>query len=100
LSEREWQVLEQHTIQLAASGSLISVGGTGTADYGRVVSPGWQEWARRLTDAALDSIEAVRGRDRQALSRAGEAIRGACEGCHRIFQPSAPTEGLAHVPYY
>ena len=100
LKEQEWLNAEQHAIQLAAGGSLISTGGTGTADYGRVMSPAWQEWAQALTDGALAANEAIETRDQQALLAAGREILGTCQGCHQIFKPDAPTEGFSHTPYY
>lgn len=100
LTGRDWQNVEQHTIQLAAAGSLISTGGTGTADYGWVMSPRWQEWARVLTDGALQANRAVQEQDKMALVSAGDAILQACEGCHQIFKPDVPTEGILHIPHY
>ena len=100
LTGRDWQNVEQHTIQLAAAGSLISTGGTGTADYGWVMSPRWQEWARVLTDGALQANQAVQEQDRMALVAAGDAILQSCEGCHQIFKPDVPTEGILHIPHY
>ena len=100
LTGRDWQNVEQHTIQLAAAGSLISTGGTGTADYGWVMSPRWQEWARVLTDGALQASQAVQDQDRMALVSAGDTILQSCDGCHQVFKPDVPTEGIMHVPHY
>lgn len=100
LSGRDWQNVEQHTIQLAAAGSLISAGGTGTADYGWVMSPRWQEWARVMTDGALQANQAVQDQNHMALVSAGDAILQSCEGCHQIFKPDVPTEGMLHIPHY
>ena len=100
LSGRDWQNVEQHTIQLAAAGSLISTGGTGTADYGWVMSPRWQEWARILTDGALQANRAVQDQDQMALVTAGDTILQSCDGCHQVFKPDVPTEGILHVPHY
>lgn len=100
LTGREWQEAEQHAIQLAGSGSLISLGGTGTADAGWVASPAWQDWSQQLTDGAVAALEAIRGQDQMALLDAGGAIVETCEGCHQVFKPDAPTEGLLHIPHY
>ena len=100
LTGREWQDVEQHTIQLAAAGSLISTGGTGTADYGWVMSPTWQDWARRMIDGALQANQAVEERNHMALVSAGSAILETCDGCHQVFKPEVPTEGLLHIPHY
>ncbi len=100
LSGREWQEVEQHAIQLAASGSLISLGGTGAADTGWVASPEWQNWAQQLTDVAMAAHEAVENQDQMALLDAGSAIVETCEGCHQVFKPDSPTEGILHIPHY
>ena len=100
LSAREWQTAEQHAIQLIASGTLISLGGTGVADAGWVKSPAWQEWTQAMTQGALAALTAVQNADQEALSEAGAAIIDSCEGCHQVFKPDLPTEGLTHIPHY
>jgi hypothetical protein len=100
LSGRDWQVVEQHAIQLVASGTLISLPGTGVADRGWVVSPAWQEWAQKLADGGLAALAAVKTADQRALERAGDVIVETCEGCHSVFKPDTPTEGILHVPHY
>jgi len=100
LSGRDWQEVEQHAIQLAASGTLISLGGTGTADTGWVTSPEWQRFSRQLTAGAMAAHEAVENQDQMALMDAGSAIVATCESCHETFKPDAPTEGILHVPHY
>jgi hypothetical protein len=100
LSAVEWRAAEQHAIQLIASGSLISLGGTGVADAGWVESPVWQEWSRLMTDGALTALEAVRDTDQNALNDAGTELVDSCQGCHDAFKPELPTEGLFHVPHY
>ena len=100
MTRRDWQVAEQHAIQLVASGTLVSLGGTGVADKSWVKAPAWQEWSRSMTDAALAALTAVQNVDQDALNGAGRRIIEACEGCHQAFKPDLPTEGLFHVPHY
>jgi len=100
LSEQDWQVVEQHAIQLIASGTLISLPGTGVADRGWTLAPAWQRWAQQLTDGALAAEAAVESADQDALEQAGGAIVATCEGCHAEFKPDVPTEGIGHVPHY
>jgi cytochrome c556 len=100
LTARDWQSAEQHAIQLAASGTLISLGGTGAADPDWAADPAWQDWSRALSDSAAAALIAVRNADQAALHDAGLAIIDACEACHRAFKPDLPTEGLTHVPHY
>src|SRR6185503_14391868 len=44
LTDREWQVIDEHALQLQAAATLVSLGGTGRADRGWVTSPAWQDW--------------------------------------------------------
>jgi len=100
LTGQDWQSAEQHAIQLIASGTLISLGGTGIADAGWVTAPAWQEWTQVMTDAALAARQAIQRLDQDALSDAGSTLLDACQGCHLAFKPEVPTEGIFHVPHY
>jgi hypothetical protein len=100
LTGQDWQRAEQHAIQLVASGTLISLGGTGIADAGWVSAPAWQDWSRIMTGAASAALAAVRNLDQDALNVAGGTLIEACEGCHQAFKPDIPTEGLTHLPHY
>jgi hypothetical protein len=100
LTERDWQTVEQHAIQLVSSGTLISLGGTGVADAGWVQAPAWQEWTQRFTDGALAALAAAKSTDQEAVDAAGGEILEACEGCHVEFKPEVPTEGIMHIPHY
>jgi hypothetical protein len=100
LSGSDWQDVEQHARQLIASGTLISLGGTGRQDKQWVATPAWQQWARELTDGGLAALAAVEKTDQEALHAAGEDIVDTCVGCHDMFKPELPTEGIKHVPHY
>jgi hypothetical protein len=100
LTGRDWQTVEQHALQLVASGALISLEGTGPRDKAWVTTPAWRDWARKLTDGGLAALDAVEKSDQRALHAAGQAIVDTCFGCHDMFKPDAPTEGLLHVPHY
>ncbi|HEY5623115.1 MAG TPA: hypothetical protein VIV14_05095 [Gammaproteobacteria bacterium] len=100
LTGRDWQAIEQHAIQLVASGTLVSLGGNGVADRGWVMAPAWQEWTQTMTEGALAALEAVQDHDQDALSDAGGMLVESCEGCHRDFKPDVPTEGIMHIPHY
>jgi hypothetical protein len=100
LTGRDWQTVEQHAIQLVAAGTLISLGGTGRADKGWVMTPAWQEWSRKLTDGGLAALAAFENLDQRALYTTGQNLVDTCLGCHEAFKPEVPTEGLMHVPHY
>jgi len=100
MTGRDWQIIEQHAIQLVAAGTLVSLGGTGPADNGWAASPAWQALSRNMTDAALAALAAVQDHDQTALQAAGGDLVDACESCHDQFKPDSPTEGILHVPHY
>lgn len=100
LTGREWQALEQHAIQLVGSGTLVSLGGTGVADAGWAMAPAWQEWSQLMTDGASAALRAVNNTDLEALNDAGGTLVESCEGCHDVFKPDVPTEGMMHIPHY
>ena len=100
LTGRDWQTVEQHAIQIVASGTLVSIGGTGPEDRNWVKEPAWQEWSRALSEGGRAALMAAEHTDQRALQAAGQQIIDACFGCHDRFKPDAPTEGLLHVPHY
>ena len=100
LTDREWMLIEQHALQLATAGSVVSLGGTGPADRGWALSPAWQDWSRKLGVIALEAKEAVDAKSKVALRDAGDKLTDTCESCHKIFKPDLPTEGIMHQPHY
>jgi hypothetical protein len=100
LTDREWLLIEQHSLQLAAAGTVISLGGTGPADRGWAQSPAWQDWSRKLGVIALEAKQAVDAKSKVALRDAGDKLTDTCESCHKIFKPDVPTEGIMHQPHY
>ncbi|NNC63737.1 MAG: hypothetical protein HKN84_03045 [Gammaproteobacteria bacterium] len=100
ITGREWQTLEKYAVQLVASGTVLSLGGTGVADPGRVAAPAWRRFSEDMTDAASAALLAIQEQDQRALEDADVAILEACEACHAVFKPEAPTEGISHIPHY
>ena len=95
-NDRDWAELEHHATQLAVSGNLIMLGGTGKADTGWVQQIPWKNYSQELSDAGLAARDAVRAKDRGALSRVGDQLVATCEGCHKEFKPDVPSEGIVH----
>jgi hypothetical protein len=86
-----------HLTSAVARQHLIALPGCGPADQGWALSPAWQEWAQKLTDGGLAAQAAVKNADQKALERAGDQLVQTCEGCHDVFKPETPTEGIMHV---
>ena len=97
LSSNEWLEIGEHATQLQAVARLISLGGTGQADRGWVVSPAWQDWSRKLREAGVTVKRAVDAKNQMALRSAGDVLVDVCEGCHKQFKPDLPTEGILHA---
>ncbi|MEX2366345.1 MAG: hypothetical protein WD601_07035 [Pseudohongiellaceae bacterium] len=100
MGDTEWQAIEYYAIQLAAAGPLITLGGTGPNDNAWVDSAQWTRYARLMMTAAELAQDAGRLHDSILLDTAGDMLVESCEGCHQVFKPDLPTEGLAHEPYY
>ncbi len=94
-SDAEWEQIEYHAIQLATTGTLLRVGGTGSMDMEWASAPDWAPFADKMTQAALAAAQAAKNKDVAALQAAGDDIVLNCEGCHRAFKLELPTEGLA-----
>ncbi len=91
----DWEQIEYRATQLATTGTLLRVGGTGPMDMEWKNSPGWAAFADKMTEGALAAAQAARNKDRAAVQAAGDQIVLNCEGCHRAFKPELPTAGLA-----
>jgi hypothetical protein len=100
LDDRNWLTAKQYAVELLASGTLVSLGGTGRADREWVQSPAWQQWTGRMIDETQEALRAIEAQDQERLLAAGERLVETCEGCHAVFKPDVPTEGIMHVPHH
>lgn len=89
-----WQELEHNAIQLISSTSAITMGGSGANDAMWVAQAGWREYSGQLNAAASSALQAARAQDLPALLGAADALREACDACHRQYKPEIPTEGF------
>ena len=94
-TDAEWEQLEFHAIQLATTGTLMRVGGTGSMDMEWASAPDWAPFTDKMTQASLAAAQAARNKDIGGIQAAGDEIVLNCEGCHRAFKLELPTEGLA-----
>lgn len=100
MTGRNWLTAKQYATQLLAAGTLVSLGGTGPADRTWVTNPDWQRWSSRMIRDTREALLAIEAQDQAMLLAAGERLVETCEGCHEIFKPSIPTEGIMHVPHH
>lgn len=95
-NDADWREVEHHAIQLAASGSVIALGGTGKRDAEWAANPSWTKRSQELTDSAVAALAAARAKNFDDLVKANGRLVDACEGCHKEFKPDLPTEGIMH----
>ncbi len=98
--EEEWLAVDYYSIQLAAPGPLMTLGGTGELDNTWALSPQWLGYAMDMTNAAMKSLNAASLQDKALLETAGDELLDSCLACHQAFKPEVPTEGVIHDPLY
>jgi hypothetical protein len=95
-TDADWRVVWEHSVQIAAAGPAITVGGTGQSDAVWVNSPSWHTFAQRMSDAGVAARNAAKDKNYKALVAANTQLAESCEGCHKEFKPALPTEGIVH----
>jgi Cytochrome C' len=91
----EWEQVEYRATQLATTGTLLRVGGTGPRDMEWRSLSGWAPFADNMTQIALAAAQAARKKDVAKIKTAGDRLIDNCEGCHKTFKPDLPTQGIA-----
>ena len=96
-----WEQVEFHATQLATTGTLLRVGGTGPMDAKWLASPQWSTFADRMTEISMAAAKAAKAKDAAALKKAGDDLVVNCEGCHKAFKPEIPTQNITtHLSHY
>jgi cytochrome c556 len=96
-TDADWQVVQEHAVQIAAAGPAITVGGAGSRDAEWVKTPSWLMYAQRMSDAGVAALRAAKSKDQRALVTANGQLVDTCEQCHKEFKPDLPTEGIVHT---
>ena len=100
IDDRNWLTVKQYAIELLASGTLVSLGGTGRTDSAWAANELWQQWTASMIEESKEAIRAIDAKDQDRLQASGERLVEICEGCHADFKPNLPTEGIMHVPHH
>jgi hypothetical protein len=91
----EWEQVEYRATQLATTGTLLKLGGTGDKDMQWRNSAGWAGFADNMSAFALQAAQAAAAKDLPTLRTLGDKLILNCEACHRAFKPELPTQGIA-----
>jgi len=76
-----WGLVETSAIALAESGNLLMLEGR-AKDDGE-----WRKQAQALIATSETALAAIRAKDADKLTAAGDAIYEVCEGCHKTYMP-------------
>ena len=95
-TETDWEKIEHHATQVAASGATIRLEGTGVHDREWVTDEKWQAAAKATTDAGVAALKAAEARNFDGVVAANGQLAESCESCHKEFKPSLPSEGILH----
>lgn len=99
-TDDRWREAEYNAYQLAVSGKLIQLAGTGPNDSDWVQNPDWIRLANELSAAGMDALAAAQARNIEAINLAGDRLVAACEDCHKQFKPGLTSMGIYKSPNY
>jgi len=99
-TDDRWREAEYNAYQLAISGKLIQLAGTGPNDSDWVQDPNWIRLANELSAAGMDALAAAQARNVDAINLAGDRLVAACEDCHKQFKPGLTSMGIYQSPNY
>lgn len=91
-TDAEWKVLEDAALVAIAAGQQTQKGGTGPNDNNWAAQSAWQGYAKEMTKAAEDGLQAIRDRNLDALYEANDVLYPPCENCHLNFNPAVMGE--------
>jgi hypothetical protein len=99
-SPARWSEAEYNAYQMAVSGKLIQLSGTGPNDADWVADPEWRAFADEMSAAGMDALKAAQTKDVNALNVAGDRLVASCESCHKKFKPGLTSMGIYKSPNY
>ena len=95
-----WREAEYNAYQMAVSGKLIQLAGTGPSDADWAADPQWQAFANDMSAAGMQALAASQAKDVTALDAAGDKLVASCESCHKAFKPGLTSMGIYKSPNY
>jgi hypothetical protein len=100
LTDEDWLLVDQDSIQLIAATSLVARGGTGKQDAKWVTNADWQAWTRDMQKTAVELRATAKSKDAAKLATAADHLQEVCSGCHAKYRPTEPSDGVARYPFY
>jgi Cytochrome C' len=100
LTDEDWLLVDQDSVQLIAATSLVARGGTGKNDAKWVANADWQAWTRDMQKTAIELRGTVKSQDAAKLAAAADHLQEVCSACHAKYRPTEPSDGVARYPFY
>jgi hypothetical protein len=100
LTDEDWLLVEQDSIQLIAAISLAARGGTGKNDSKWVANADWQSWVREMQKTAVELRATAKSKDAAKLAAAADHLQEECSACHAKYRPTEPSDGVVRYPFY
>jgi hypothetical protein len=91
-TNEQWAALEEAAVTLLVAANAVAMGGSGPMDAEWAARREWQAFNGVMIQAGISALRAVRARDLEALTAAGEILYPPCEGCHTQFNPAVIAE--------
>lgn len=99
-NDRDWHQVRNHAYQLVVAGAAIQLPTTGTFDAEWKTDPQWREYADDLTAIGQDAVALAEAREAtEGWFELGSRLVDNCEGCHAVFKPDIPSQGVFHEPF-
>jgi hypothetical protein len=89
-TDEGWRQLNRAAVTIAASGNLTKLSGNGAKDAQWTQQEHWVQHSQSVADAGIAAMKAVRDKDQQQLSRAGDQLVLTCINCHREYKLEVP----------
>ena len=99
-TDARWRDAEYNAYQMAVSGKLIQLAGTGPNDAAWVADPEWKVVADEMSAAGMDALAATKAKDVALLNTAGDRLVASCETCHKKFKPDLTSMGIYKTPHW
>lgn len=96
--EADWDLVRSAAYDMILGGQIMKVPGTGEFDAEWTADPGWQDMSDQLTVIGQDALVLAeeQSTDQEAWLAVGGRLVDNCNGCHAVFKPDIPSDGILH----
>lgn len=95
-NDNDWHLVSSSAYEIMLGGAVIQVPGTGEFDHGWVETPEWIRLSGEMTRIGEDAVKLAEAKssDVAAWRAVSDRLVDNCLGCHKLFKPEIPSEGI------